>query len=136
MQFGVFCWKHKQAKRLEKTATTGKTFSAKFQLVNRSYVDFLVDFLAPWTLGSVKVLNSENKSFASRSERLNAWQVKKITMENMDFFYHCYQQTYIENASGHTGYLTQDFFTQIFQTMHQKKPLLIVEGQHGWAAYR
>jgi hypothetical protein len=75
-----------------------------------------------------KSIKSERQKVLQAAVTVERLTGEKLQMENMDFFYHCYQQTYMKR-SGHTGYLTQDFFTQIFQTMHQN--LLIVEASMG-----
>lgn len=101
--------------------------SVQFQWFNRGYATFS-DFLATMNSRKRKTIKSErNKVFQAEVtvERLTG---EKLHMANMDFFYHCYQQTYLKR-SGHTGYLTHDFFKQIFQTMHHN--LLIVEASIG-----
>jgi hypothetical protein len=101
--------------------------SVQFQWFNRGYASFS-DFLATMNSRKRKTIKSERNKVSQAEVTVQRLTGEKLHMANMDFFYHCYQQTYMKR-SGHHGYLTQDFFTQIFQTMHHN--LLIVEASMG-----
>lgn len=97
--------------------------SVQFQWFNRNYASF-ADFLAAMTSRKRKKIKSERNKIIQAEVNIKRLTGDSLSVINMNFFYHCYQQTYLKR-SGHGGYLSQDFFSQIFQTMPEK--LLIVE---------
>jgi uncharacterized protein len=99
--------------------------SVQFQWFNRDYANFN-DFLATMNSRKRKSIRSERTKISQSEITVERLTGSTLLVKHINFFYHCYQQTYLKR-SGHGGYLTQAFFDQIFQTMHEK--LLIVEAK-------
>ncbi|MDP5133703.1 MAG: GNAT family N-acetyltransferase [Paraglaciecola sp.] len=102
-------------------------YTVQFQWFNRSYLDF-DSFLATMNSRKRKSIRAERNKVAQAGITIERLTGDKLNAENMDFFYHCYQQTYLKR-SGHTGYLTQAFFSTLFTTMHSN--LMLVEARRG-----
>lgn len=96
--------------------------SVQFQWFNRNYHSF-EDFLLAMNSRKRKSIRTERNKIYNAGLIVERFYAADLTTEHMAFFYQCYQQTYLKR-SGHSGYLTEAFFTQIFETMHEQ--LLIV----------
>lgn len=99
--------------------------SVQFQWFNRGYTSFN-DFLAALNSRKRKSIKSERKKVIQAGVVIERIYGNALTSHHMDFFYHCYQQTYLKR-SGHNGYLNRKFFNQLLLTMHQN--LMIVEAK-------
>ncbi len=94
----------------------------QFKWQNKNYQDF-DDFLMTLSHDKRKKIRQERK----RIEKLNIQITRKtginIKKEDIDFFYQCYCNTYIEHHS--SPYLTIDFFYRLLDLMPDK--LLLIE---------
>lgn len=97
--------------------------SVQFQWFNQGFSDF-DDFLAQFTSRKRKNVKKERKKVQDSGILVKRFSGETLKPEHLDFFYECYQETYLKR-SGHTGYLKEEFFRMIFDTMKDK--LLIVQ---------
>jgi predicted N-acyltransferase len=97
--------------------------SVQFQWFNRQYKDF-TDFLQALNSRKRKSIRAERNKVTKAGVTVERIHGKLLQQSHMDFFYLCYQQTYLKR-SGHVGYLSSAFFTQILETMHDKILLII-----------
>ena len=97
--------------------------SVQFQWFNRHYSSF-DDYLNHFNSRKRKSVKKERLKVTDQGVAVVRIHGDQLTEENMDFFYHCYKQTYLKR-SGHEGYLTQAFFQQIFNTMPENLMLVI-----------
>ncbi|WP_299072645.1 GNAT family N-acetyltransferase [uncultured Paraglaciecola sp.] len=95
----------------------------QFQWFNRQYTSF-EDYLSHFNSRKRKSVKKERQKVASQGVAVLRLHGDKLTAENMQFFYHCYKQTYLKR-SGHQGYLTQAFFQQLFTTMPDNLMLVV-----------
>lgn len=101
--------------------------SVQFQWFNRDYQNF-DDFLQSFTARRRKSVKKERLKIANAEIHVQRKSGDSLLPEDMDFFYQCYQQTYLKR-SGHNGYLTQAFFKQLFDTMKQQILLVVASKQ-------
>jgi predicted N-acyltransferase len=73
-------------------------------------------------------ITKERASLGKAGVHLKRLAGEEITEQDIEFFYQCYQQTYLQK-SGHHGYLTEDFFKQIYASMGQHLMLVIAYQQ-------
>lgn len=85
--------------------------TTQFHWFNRSYKDF-DDFLATFTSRKRKNLKRERTRVREQGLRLETFEGAAISDSDWAFFHHCYQMTYAKR-SGHGGYLTRAFFTEL-----------------------
>ena len=78
------------------------------------YADF-TDFLASLQREKRKKIQQERRRVADAGVHFTELEGAAITPSDWDFFYRCYQQTYLEHRS--TPYLTRDFFERMASTM-------------------
>jgi uncharacterized protein len=97
--------------------------SVQFQWYNRGYQNF-EDFLARFTSRKRKDLRKERAKICNAGIKVKRISGRDISRKNMDFFFSCYQQTYMKR-SGHGGYLTQRFFCQLLTSMAEHLLLVI-----------
>lgn len=97
--------------------------SVQFQWCNRQYTSF-DEFLQAMNSRKRKSIRAERLKVLNSGIVIERLAGDELTQDHMAFFYQCYQQTYLKR-SGHNGYLTEDFFKQIFATMHEKILLVI-----------
>lgn len=97
--------------------------SVQFQWYNRGYQNF-EDFLARFTSRKRKSLRKERAKVCAAGLSVLRFKGKDISLDHMDFFFSCYQQTYVKR-SGHGGYLTHSFFRQLLTTMAEHLLLVI-----------
>ncbi|KXI27957.1 GNAT family N-acetyltransferase [Paraglaciecola hydrolytica] len=97
--------------------------SVQFQWFNRQYLDF-TDFLQALNSRKRKSIKAERNKVVKAGITVERIHGDLLKQSHMDFFYQCYQQTYLKR-SGHGGYLTEAFFKQIFETMHDQVMLII-----------
>lgn len=96
--------------------------NVQFQWYNYDYANF-DDFLATFTSRKRKNLNKERRKLQGPEFEIQRLSGDLITTENLQFFYRCYQQTYLKR-SGHCGYLNKTFFEKLLVTC--KDNLLLV----------
>jgi predicted N-acyltransferase len=99
--------------------------SVQFQWFNRDYTQF-ADFLNALTSRKRKSIKKERHKLAEQGVKVRRLTGQDLTEQAMDFFYQCYQQTYLKR-SGHKGYLSQVLFRQLFIHMREKILLVIAE---------
>ncbi|WP_100655767.1 GNAT family N-acetyltransferase [Alteromonas flava] len=85
--------------------------SVQFQWQNNQYTNF-DHFLQRFTSRKRKDIRKERIKVTQQNIRIERYCNTQITDNLMDFFYRCYQSTYLKR-SGHAGYLTADFFSQL-----------------------
>ncbi|WP_158770718.1 GNAT family N-acetyltransferase [Paraglaciecola sp. L1A13] len=97
--------------------------AVQFQWFNRDYQDY-DDFCATLTSRRRKTIRNERRKVHEQGVKVERIYGEKITAEHIDFFYQCYQQTYLKR-SGHKGYLNRDFFTRLYHSMDSNILLVI-----------
>lgn len=97
--------------------------SVQFQWFNKNYQDFN-DYLSHFNSRKRKNVNNERAKVAEAGITTMRLSGEYINQDALDLFYRCYQQTYIKR-SGHEGYLNQEFFTQLLNTMPHNLLLVI-----------
>jgi predicted N-acyltransferase len=97
--------------------------AVQFQWFNRQYSSF-EDYLMHFNSRKRKNVKKERLNIISGGTKVIRLHGDNLTEENMCFFYNCYKQTYLKR-SGHDGYLTEDFFQQIFKDLHHNLMLVI-----------
>lgn len=104
----------------------GSRFSVQFQWMNRGYTDF-DDFLNRLTSRKRKSIRKTRQRFNAPSITIERLHGEKLSKDDMAFFVHCYQDTYLKR-SGHSGYLTPAFFHKIYETCHER--IMLVKASH------
>ncbi len=102
--------------------------SVQFQWFNRQYTDF-DDFVSHFTARRRKSVRKERQKIQAQDIEIKRFHGEELTRVEMDFFYLCYCQTYLKR-SGHSGYLTKDFFNQLMNTM-KHQILLVIASRSG-----
>jgi predicted N-acyltransferase len=97
--------------------------SVQFQWFNRQYSSF-ENYLEGFNSRKRKNVKKERAKVVDTGVRVVRLHGADLIKENMHFFYHCYQQTYLKR-SGHNGYLTEAFFLKIFADMHDNLMLVM-----------
>ncbi len=97
--------------------------SVQFQWQNNGYQSF-DEFLTRFTSRKRKDIRKERRKISEQSINIRCVSGDEISPEDMQFFYRCYCQTYLKR-SGHTGYLTEAFFEQIYVTLLHSLMLVI-----------
>lgn len=107
--------------------------TTQFHWFNRDYSCF-DDFLSEFTSRKRKALKKERAAMAAQNLRLFTKTGSEISEDDWAFFYYCYQTTYLKR-SGHEGYLTGDFFTDICPSLGEDTVMVIAhEGENPVAA--
>jgi uncharacterized protein len=88
------------------------------------YADFDA-FLASLTQEKRKKIRQERRKVAEAGVTFRHARGAEITREDWDFFYRCYERTYLEH--GNPPYLTRDFFRRMAATMPANWLLFIAE---------
>ena len=89
--------------------------SVQFQWFNKGYQEFS-DYLASFSSRKRKNVRKEREKVARSEVSIKRLTGDNIQQQDMEFFYQCYQQTYLKR-SGHQGYLTREFFIQLYHSM-------------------
>lgn len=97
--------------------------SVQFQWFNRNYASF-DDFTAQFTARRRKTVRKERAKIAAQGIQIDRFHGAALQSQQMDFFYHCYRQTYMKR-SGHSGYLSKRFFENILENMTDNILLVI-----------
>lgn len=82
-------------------------------------------FLASLTQDKRKKIRQERRKVADAGVTFRAVPGVDIAPQEWDFFYHCYERTYLEH--GNAPYLTRDFFLRMADTMAVHWVLFIAE---------
>ncbi|MCH1493332.1 MAG: GNAT family N-acetyltransferase [Luminiphilus sp.] len=85
--------------------------TCQFHWLNRGYETF-DDFLSLFSSRKRKNLRKERERVAAQGLSLTTRSGPEIRAEDWSFFHHCYQTTYAKR-SGHGGYLSREFFTDL-----------------------
>jgi predicted N-acyltransferase len=99
--------------------------SVQFQWANKGYKSF-TQFLESFTARRRKMVKKERAKIDHAGFTVRRISGKDIKLQDIHFFYRCYQQTYLKR-SGHSGYLKHDFFIQVYQTMVEQMLLVVAE---------
>ena len=89
-----------------------------------NYQDF-DQFLASLTQDKRKKIRQERRRVAEAGVTFRWARGADITAADWDFFYRCYERTYLEH--GNPPYLTRDFFTRMAQDMPEAWLLFVAE---------
>lgn len=89
-----------------------------------SFRDF-DDFLASLSQDKRKKIRQERRRVAEAGVRFRVLRGGEITAADWDFFYRCYERTYLEH--GNPPYLTRAFFTQMQRHMPEAWVLFVAE---------
>lgn len=83
------------------------------------------DFLASLTQDKRKKIRQERRRVLEAGVVFRVLRGREITAADWDFFYHCYQRTYLEH--GNPPYLTRGFFTLMQEQMPEAWVLFVAE---------
>lgn len=97
--------------------------TTQFHWFNHGYSDF-DDFLATFNSRKRKALRKERNAIDAQNLRMTTKTGAEITSEDWQFFHYCYQTTYLKR-SGHEGYLTDQFFTDVCPTLGESTVMVI-----------
>lgn len=97
--------------------------AVQFQWFNRNYHSY-DDFCSTLTSRRRKSIRNERRKVIEQGVHVERKFAENLTHEDIEFFYQCYQQTYLKR-SGHKGYLNRDFFNRLYYTM-QKNIMLVL----------
>lgn len=98
--------------------------TVQFHWMNAGYADFDA-FLASLSHDKRKKIRQERRKVAEAGVVFRHAQGEAITPADWDFFYRCYERTYLEH--GNAPYLTRDFFQRMAQSMPENWLLFIAE---------
>ena len=104
--------------------------TVQFHWTNRvpaPYADF-ADFLATMQRDKRKKIQQERRRVTDAAVDFVELEGVAITQDDWEFFYRCYQQTYLEHRS--TPYLSRDFFERMAQSMPENW-LMFVASHNG-----
>ena len=100
--------------------------TVQFHWQNNGYRDF-DDFLMSLSQEKRKKIRQERRKVAEAGIRFRWSLGTEISRADWDFFYRCYERTYLEH--GNAPYLSRDFFQRMQQTMPENWLLFVAE--HG-----
>ncbi len=92
----------------------------------RPYVDF-EDFLASLSQEKRKKIRQERRKVMDAGVSFHCLQGADISPQDWDFFYRCYERTYLEH--GNAPYLSRDFFRRMAVSMPENWLLFVAERQ-------
>ncbi|HEX2545162.1 MAG TPA: GNAT family N-acetyltransferase [Ramlibacter sp.] len=98
--------------------------TVQFHWLNDGYPDFDA-FLASLQQEKRKKIRQERRKVAQAGVAFRASRGAQIAQPDWDFFYRCYERTYLEH--GNAPYLTRDFFGRMAATMPENWLLFIAE---------
>jgi predicted N-acyltransferase len=101
--------------------------ATQFHWHNEDYRDF-DDFLARFNSRKRKALRRERRRVAEQGLALKALDGTQLGEEDWEQFHRFYQLTYARR-SGHSGYLTREFFTDVAAGMGQQ--VMMVQAREG-----
>ncbi len=88
------------------------------------YPDFDA-FLGTLSQDKRKKIRQERRKVVEAGVRFRTAQGAQISAQDWDFFYRCYERTYLEH--GNAPYLTQDFFQRVASAMPESWVMFIAE---------
>ncbi|MDR0214935.1 MAG: GNAT family N-acetyltransferase [Comamonas sp.] len=88
------------------------------------FLDF-DDFLASLQQEKRKKIRQERRKVSEAGVRFKSLQGQEITASDWDFFYRCYERTYLEH--GNPPYLTPEFFASMRASMPENWVMFIAE---------
>ena len=94
------------------------------KIANEKYADF-DDFLSHLSQDKRKKIRQERRKVAEAGVQFRVLRGAEITHSDWDFFYQCYERTYLEH--GNKPYLSRDFFTQMQHDMAEHWLLFVGE---------
>ena len=102
--------------------------TVQFHWTNRTpaYADF-EDFLSTLSQEKRKKIRQERRKVAEAGVTFRCSLGAAITPQDWDFFYRCYERTYLEH--GNAPYLNRDFFQRMADTMPENWLLFVAERQ-------
>lgn len=98
--------------------------TVQFHWKNAGYADFDA-FLASLAQDKRKKIRQERRKVAEAGVVFRQARGAEITQADWDFFYRCYERTYLEH--GNAPYLTRDFFARMARTMSENWLLFVAE---------
>jgi uncharacterized protein len=98
--------------------------TVQFHWMNAAYPDFDA-FLASLSQDKRKRIRQERRKVTEAGVMFRHAEGSGITEADWDFFYRCYERTYLEH--GNPPYLTRDFFRRMARTMPENWLLFIAE---------
>ena len=98
--------------------------TVQFHWQNNGYADF-DGFLASLAQDKRRKIRQERRKVREAGVTFRAVRGTDITLADWDFFYRCYERTYLEH--GNPPYLTRDFFTRMAAHMPNSWLLFIAE---------
>jgi predicted N-acyltransferase len=98
--------------------------TVQFHWHNANYRDF-DDFLSHLSQEKRKKIRQERRKVHDANVRFRTIAGKAIGNSDWDFFYSCYEKTYLEH--GNKPYLSRSFFTQMQQDMPENWLLFVAE---------
>jgi predicted N-acyltransferase len=98
--------------------------TVQFHWTNEGWTDFDA-FLGSLSQEKRKKIRQERRKVAEAGVGFRAVEGAAITAADWDFFYRCYERTYLEH--GNAPYLTRDFFRRMAATMPENWLLFIAE---------
>lgn len=101
--------------------------AVQFHWFNRNYSHF-DDFLADFSSRKRKNLRRERRRIEEQGLELQTLEGAQITAADWERFHHFYQTTYAKR-SGHGGYLSREFFTELLPTLGDQ--VVMVVARHG-----
>jgi uncharacterized protein len=96
----------------------------QFHWRNLGWLDFDA-FLASLSQEKRKKIRQERRKVADAGVTFRACEGLEIASADWDFFYRCYERTYLEH--GNAPYLTRDFFRRMAATMPENWLLFVAE---------
>lgn len=97
--------------------------AVQFHWLNKGYRDF-DDFLSTFSSRKRKSLKRERKRVVEQGLELETLTGTAISQENWQQFYRFYQYTYAKR-SGHGGYLSREFFTEVAPAMGEQVVMVL-----------
>lgn len=98
--------------------------TVQFHWMNAGYADFDA-FLASLAQEKRKKIRQERRKVAEAGITFRHAEGRAITEADWDFFYRCYERTYLEH--GNPPYLTRDFFRRMAADMPENWLLFVAE---------
>jgi predicted N-acyltransferase len=95
----------------------------QFHWFNQGYHSF-DDFVGRMSARKRKNINKERRQVAAQGFHFETKAGAQITAADWDFFYSLYRHTYAKR-SGHTGYLTREFFHRLGESLPDNTLLII-----------
>lgn len=97
--------------------------SVQFNWHNHDY-QHMDDFMATLTARRRRSIKKERAGISKQGIQVKRIVGADISVSDIQFFYNCYQQTYLKR-SGHSGYLSEAFFTQLLINMPENLLLVV-----------